>query len=432
MTPAARLQAAIELLDRIETEAPAADWIMRDYFRKRRYAGSGDRRAVGQIVFTVLRQRGLIDWRLAQAKLHNDNRLRAFFSVLLEGDAAGLPGEQATHGPVPPTAEETAALELARSRDTAEAPLPDRAGFPAHLLVDLTETYGEGLEQELLAQIQDVAAVDIRVNSQKSDREAVLAQLEADGIGAAASGWTGTTIRLAGRPNLNAHPLLADGTIEIQDAGSQLVAALVGAEPGQQVADFCAGAGGKTLAMGARMENRGELHALDVDVRRLERLRTRATRAGLRNVQSRRTDPEGDLPQELSGRMDRVLVDAPCSGSGTWRRQPEQRWRLDPARLEQHQARQIQIARRAATLLQPGGLLIYVTCSILRAENEIVITELMRQLPHLVRVDCRDMAEKAGVSLPEGAVTEAGELRLSPYCHGVDGFFAAVLRNDIR
>ena len=432
MTPAARTQAAIELLDRIETEAPAADWIMRDYFRKRRYAGSGDRRAVGQIVFTVLRQRGLIDWRLEQAKLPNDNRLRAFLSLLLEGDSAALPGEATAHGPVPPTADESAALDLARALDTSEAPLPDRAGFPAYLLPDLTETYGEGVEQELLAQLQDVAAVDIRVNSQKSDRDTVLARLEADGIGAAVSGWTGTAIRLSGRPNLNAHPLLSDGTVEIQDAGSQLVSALVGVEPGQQVADFCAGAGGKTLAMGARMENRGELHALDVDVRRLERLRARATRAGLRNVQSRRIDPEGDLPQELTGRMDRVLVDAPCSGSGTWRRQPEQRWRLDAARLEQHQVRQIQIAGRAAMLLQPNGLLVYVTCSILRAENEIVITELLRRHPHLVRIDCRDMAERAGVSLPDGAVTDAGELRLSPYCHGVDGFFAAVLRSDFR
>ncbi|MDF1736206.1 MAG: RsmB/NOP family class I SAM-dependent RNA methyltransferase [Minwuia sp.] len=432
MTPAARLQAAIELLDRIETEAPAADWIMRDYFRKRRYAGSGDRRAVGQIVFTVLRQRGLIDWRLAQVNLLNDNRLRTFLSVLLESNPTGLPIEPTAHGPVPPTAEETAALEHARTLDAAEAPLPDRAGFPSHLLADLTETYGPELEQELRAQTQDVAAVDIRVNSRKSDRDAVLARLQADGIGATATGWTECAIRLSGRPNLDAHPLMQDGTIEIQDAGSQLVAALVGVEPGQQVADFCAGAGGKTLAMGARMENRGELHALDVDVRRLERLRTRATRAGLRNVQSRRIDPEGDLPEELVGRMDWVLVDAPCSGSGTWRRQPEQRWRLDPARLEQHQLRQIQIAARAARLLQPGGLLIYVTCSILRAENEIVITELLRQLPHLVRVDCREAAQNAGVLLPEDAVTEVGETRLSPYCHGVDGFFAAVLRNDIR
>lgn len=431
MTPAARLQAAIELLDRIGAEAPAAEWILRDYFRRRRYAGSGDRRATGQRVFTVLRQRGQIDWRLEQVKLPVDNRLRVFLSVLLEDEAAELPEGQGPHGPVPPTGEEVEALSAARALDVSEAPLPARAGFPAHLLDDLAATYGADLERAMLAQIDDVAAVDIRVNRRKSDRDTVLARLQADGIGAAPFGWTDATIRLDGRPDLGRHPLATDGTIEVQDAGSQLVAALVGARPGEQVADFCAGAGGKTLAMGAAMQNSGELHAMDVDVRRLERLRTRVTRAGLRNVQSHRVSPDGELPADLVGRMDRVLVDAPCSGSGTWRRQPEQRWRLDAERLAQHQARQVDIAARAATLLRPGGLLVYVTCSVLRAENETVITELMHRLPHPVRINCQEAAREAGVSLPDGAVTDAGDLRLSPHCHGVDGFFAAALRSDI-
>ena len=259
MTPAARLQAAIELLDRIGAESPAAEWILRDYFRRRRYAGSGDRRATGQTVFTVLRQRGQIDWRLEQVKLPVDNRLRVFLSVLLEDEAANLPEGQGPHGPVPPTGEEVEALSAARALDVSEAPLPARAGFPAHLLDDLAATYGADLERAMLAQIDDVAAVDIRVNRRKSDRDTVLARLQADGIGAAPFGWTDATIRLDGRPELGRHPLATDGSIEVQDAGSQLVAALVGARPGEQVADFCAGAGGKTLAMGAAMQNSGSM-----------------------------------------------------------------------------------------------------------------------------------------------------------------------------
>lgn len=431
MTPTARLQAAIELLDRIGAEAPATDWIMRDYFRKRRYAGSGDRRGTGQTVFTVLRHRGLLDWRLTQVGLANDNRMRVFLATMDAGSETDVPSQETPHGPVPPTDSERSALGKAVTLDTAAAPLCDRAGFPEHLLADLTETFGDAVETAMLAQMQDVAAFDIRVNSQKSDRQTVLERLKAEGIDAEPTGWTSQAIRLAGRPNLATHPLLTNGTIEVQDAGSQLVSALVRAEPGQQVADFCAGAGGKALAIGAQMANRGELHALDIDVRRLERLRARATRAGLHNVQSRRIDPDGDLPPELVGRMDRVLVDAPCSGSGTWRRQPEQRWRLDAERLAQHQVRQIEITARAASLLRPGGRLIYVTCSVLRSENEMVITELLRRLPHLARVDCRDVAQEAGIALPEDALTAAGELRLSPHCHGVDGFFAAVLRADI-
>ncbi|MDF1720080.1 MAG: RsmB/NOP family class I SAM-dependent RNA methyltransferase [Minwuia sp.] len=431
MTPTARLQAAIDLLDRIETEAPAADWIMRDYFRRRRYAGSGDRRAVGQAVFSVLRQRGILDWRLQRAGLPADNRLRLFLSTVMAADGHPLPQSDAPHGPVPVTAPEAEALSVATACDPADAPLPSRTSFPDHILDDLTATFGDDLGQAMQAQMQDVAAVDIRVNAQVTDRETVLARLKVDGIDAEPFGWTDCSIRLAGRPNLNDHPLMTEGKIEIQDAGSQLVAALVSVAPGEQVVDFCAGAGGKALAMGAQMANKGELHALDVDVRRLERLRTRATRAGVRNIQTRRIEPSGDLPEQLVGRMDRVLVDAPCSGSGTWRRQPEQRWRLDEARLAQHQARQIEIAERAASLLRPGGLLVYVTCSILRVENEMVITELLRRVPHLARVDCRDIAQQCGLDLPEGSVNAAGELRLSPHCHEVDGFFAAALRRDI-
>ncbi len=261
------------------------------------------------------------------------------------------------------------------------------------------------------------------MNVLKADRDAVLARLREDGIGAEAGALSPQAIRLAGKPALQKHPLFLDGSFEVQDAGSQLLGLLVQPKRGELVVDFCAGAGGKTLQLGAMMRSTGRLYAFDVSDKRLAKLKPRMARAGLSNVHPVLIAHENDAKvKRLAGKADRVLVDAPCSGLGTLRRNPDLKWRQSAAAVDEMVAKQGAILAAAARLVRPGGRLVYATCSLLAEENDGVVDAFLAAHPEFRPLSAQAVLEKQGVQLQTGE-----RLRLSPATHDTDGFFAAVL-----
>ncbi|MXO73748.1 RsmB/NOP family class I SAM-dependent RNA methyltransferase [Altererythrobacter aerius] len=389
MTPAARVQAAIELLDAVIAAArdrgAPADRLISDYFRQRRYAGSKDRRAVRELVYDAVRLCGPVppSGRAAMlAVAERDPAVRGLFDGSVHGPAPVGDGE----GPAP--------VGLA----------------PEWLVAELARSDIEGAEATALL---DRAPLDLRVNTLKADRATISLPAEPQPT-AAPQG-----LRLPPGTAVEQWHAYREGLVEVQDTGSQLACLAVGARPGETVIDLCAGAGGKTLALAAAMENRGVLLACDTDRGRLSRLPPRAARAGAGIIESRLIDPgrEPEMLTDFAGAADAVLVDAPCSGTGTWRRNPEARWRLTPAQLAAYADTQARLLGIAAPLVKPGGRLIFVTCSVLDAEGA-------------GQVD-RFLAENAGwtsdrLDLPLGKPRGKG-WRLSPFHDGTDGFFIARL-----
>lgn len=430
MTPGARLQATIELLDIIDRERRPADRILSSYWRGRRYAGAHDRRWVAEAVYAVLRNRAKLGWRLSRAGFAPDaDRFMRGLAMLAAQDAGfDLANLQPNdpHGAIPPTADERAALTRAMTIDAETAPDWVAGEAPEWLAAPLRARFGVDFAAEMAA-LNQRAPLDLRVNGLKASREAVLAALAAAGIAAEPTALSPIGVRLGQAVDLRELDLYRQGWVEPQDSASQLAALLVDARPGVTVIDFCAGGGGKTLALAAAMGNQGQLLAFDTDARRLEELTKRARRAGARNIQIG-GPPDAAKLQKLAAQAARVLVDAPCSGTGVWRRAPEARWRLDAQQLARHVERQDELLERASDLVAPGGRMIYATCSLLGCENE-------ERLEHFLRRH-RDFAV-----LPQSALwaeTVGGAqpcpdpyLLLTPRRHQTDGFFVGVLRRNI-
>jgi len=427
LTPAARVAATIELIERLESGV-AADRQIAGYFRQRRYAGSKDRAAIAARVYAILRRRGELLWRLGLAAAPVDPRQLVLAAlVLIEGrgsdEIAGL-FQGGAFGPPPLTETERGLLESLQ--EPAAEPTPDwvRGAYPAWLEEELRRRFGADLLAEMAA-LQDRAAVDLRVNSLRGSREQALAALAAAGIAAAPTPLSPLGIRLAEPRQLGPEPAYRSGLVEPQDEGSQLAALLVDARPGMLVIDLCAGAGGKTLALAAAMENRGRLYACDSGAGRLARLGPRAARAGAGIVQPHVIAGAGDaLLAGLAGQADRVLLDVPCSGTGTWRRQPEARWRLTAAELERDRGLQRELLDRAGGLVKPGGRLVYVTCSLLPGENRDQIDAFLGRRPDFRILPVAGVwAESIGGRCP----ADGEYLELTPRQHGTDGFFVAIL-----
>jgi 16S rRNA (cytosine967-C5)-methyltransferase len=426
MTPAARIAAAVELLISIETGG-AADRQVAAFFRSRRFAGAKDRTAITEQVYAILRQRGALGWRLRQARAEPSPRNLVLAALAADGASeisALFDGSR--FGSVPLDAGEQALL--GRLRAQAQESLPDwaRGAYPEWLDGELRDRFGPDLMAEMQALLQR-APVDLRVNRLKGNRGEAEAALAAIGIAAAPTPYSPLGLRLAGRADLARQVVFQSGLVEPQDEGSQLVALLVDAKPRMQVVDLCAGAGGKTLALAAEMQNRGQIYACDADARRLGRLAPRLERAGARNVQVHRLAGEGDaLLAELAGKIDRVLLDVPCSGTGAWRRQPAARWRLTAADLERDRTLQAGMLERAAGLVKPGGRIVYATCSLLPSENERQVQAfLARHVEFTVLPVGGIWADAVGAALPDGCESY---LRLTPHRQGTDGFFAAALQ----
>ena len=431
MRPAARVQAAIEVLGDIWSRGKPADRTVAAYFNRRRYAGAKDRAAVTDRVYAVLRHRGELQWRLQTAAAATDELASpramciAALRVLDALPAAEVEAVFAAggHGPAP-LAEAERRLLTALEVPMPEAPAWVRGGYPAWLAGRLAARFGAELEAEAAA-LAARAPLDLRVNTLKAERSRTLAELGADGAVVEPTPWSPVGIRLPEPRPVVRTEVYRRGRIEVQDEGAQIAALLVEARPGMQVIDYCAGAGGKALALAATMTNRGQIHACDEDRQRLHRARRRLERAGTRNIQLHHlVGPDDPWRAERTDTADRVLVDAPCTGGGSCRRNPEVLWNLTEARLVRHQAVQNRLLDEAAPLVRPGGRLIYVTCSLFGEENEDVVGAFLDRRADFNAIPIAEVWPR----VLQGQCPASGNfLLLSPARHGTDGFFVAIL-----
>ncbi|MBS0449323.1 MAG: RsmB/NOP family class I SAM-dependent RNA methyltransferase [Proteobacteria bacterium] len=415
MHPNALLELTTELLHRVLQFAKPADLVVSDFFREHRALGSRERHTLAETTYTVLRNRLLIQ-HLAQS---GKGELERRFAILgWQGNDAFL----------------RAALGDTEKQWLEQVQAIDRGALPERLRHNLPEWLAGPLRTELgdefwplVESLSAGAALDLRVNTLKTKREDARAALAAAGIAAEPTPYSPLGLRVAGKPALNKLDLFKHGDIEVQDEGSQLLALLVGARRGEMVADFCAGAGGKTLAIGAEMRNTGRLYAFDTSGHRLAALKPRLARSGLSNVYPVQISHERDERiKRLAGKIDRVLVDAPCSGLGTLRRNPDLKWRQSPDSLAELTAKQAAILAGAARLVKPGGRLVYATCSLLDAENEAIAAAFSAERAADFEVlPAAEVLRRAHVEQAD-ALVRGDYLRLWPHRHGSDGFFAAV------
>jgi 16S rRNA (cytosine967-C5)-methyltransferase len=427
MRPAARIQTAIGILDRLGQGQVPADRLMAADFRRSRFIGSKDRRAIRDLVYAVIRSRARLSARLVAYGAEPDARsLVIAHLAIATKEPLGPLFDGSTYAPAPLAGREAdMAAELSHFHDDIDLPSAVRLEVPDWLEASLRASFDDGFEREMAA-LNAEAPVDLRVNSLKSDREAELAALAGEGIAADPTPFSPLGIRLSSRLTLGNLAAFKEGRIEVQDEGSQLAALLAEAKPGMTVVDYCAGAGGKTLALAAAMQGRGRLIACDTDGRRLAELQVRADSAGIGDMLSfRALDGDADpWLAEHSGSADLVLVDAPCSGIGAWRRSPDARWLLNADRLGEYKGLQAAILPRAATLVKPGGRMVYVTCSLLAEENAAQAEAFLGGHPDFSVIDLAAPATALG--LPSAAV-RGGMVTLSPASTNTDGFFVAAL-----
>jgi 16S rRNA (cytosine967-C5)-methyltransferase len=415
MHPNALLELATELLHRVLQFKQPADNIVSDFFREHRALGSRERHTLAETTYTVLRQRLLFQHLAQSGKGEMERRLAI---LAWQGNEGFL----------------RAALNEAEQHWIAQVQAVDRSALPEKLRHNLPEWLAERLHAELgedfwpfVESMSAAAPLDLRVNTFKAKRDEVKAALAAAGVEAEPTPFSPMGLRIHGKPALHKLDVFTRGDVEVQDEGSQLLALMVDAKRGEMVVDFCAGAGGKTLALGAAMRNTGRLYAFDTSGHRLAALKPRLARSGLSNVYPVQIAHErDDRIKRLAGKIDRVLVDAPCSGLGTLRRNPDMKWRQTPEAIEELRVKQAAILASAARLLKPGGRLVYATCSLLGVENEAIadaFTEANRATFRTLPAD--EVLAAAHVQGAQGLVRN-GCLRLWPHRHGTDGFFAAV------
>lgn len=411
-TPALFAHAEAVLGQLLRFDHPA-DAVVSRYFREHRQLGHADRAFVAETVFAVLRRGRSIEARCA-GQLSDRRRLLATLAIVRGWSQREL-------APVLKASEEE---WLAAAKAVPEADLPPavRCDLPDWLYARLEQQLGADEVLALSRAMNQSAPLDLRVNTLKGDRDTLLAKLAADDIAATPGSLSPLAVRLRDKPALAKHPLFLEGAFEVQDEGSQLLGFLLEPKRGEMVVDFCAGAGGKTLLLGALMRNTGRLYAFDVSDKRLTNLKPRLARSGLSNVHPARIEHERDQKiKRLAGKADRVLVDAPCSGLGTLRRNPDLKWRQDEKSVAELTVKQAAILAAAATLVRPGGRLVYATCSLLSAENDDIVAAFLEKHPDFSLLPASAVLGKQGIAC-EGDV-----LRLLPHQHNTDGFFAAAM-----
>jgi 16S rRNA (cytosine967-C5)-methyltransferase len=409
-TPALLAHAEAALAELLTFSRPA-DQALSAYFRSHRNLGQQDRAFIAETVFAVLRRKRSLETAAGSAAPHA-LAIAALIRVF------GLSGR----------ALEDKDAELAtriKSAQTGTFAQAVQADLPDWLWQRLCDENGPAEAMAIARGLLNPAPLDLRVNLAKLSREEALARLELEAVPTPLEGtptaFSPAGIRLKGKPQINRHALFLDGSLEVQDEGSQVLAYLLAPRRGEMVADFCAGAGGKTLAIAMLMQGTGRVYAMDVSEKRLRELAPRAARAGISNVHPIVLSGEGDVrAKRLAGKIDRVLVDAPCSGFGTLRRNPDLKWRHGEGAVTELAAKQARILKAAAKLLKPGGRLVYATCSVLAEENEAVADRFAAEHAEFKSLSCTELLATQRIAL------ETGErLRLWPHRHGTDGFFAA-------
>ncbi len=408
-----QLDAAAEALRIVLKFEQPADSVLSNFFRSHRKLSQLDRAFIAESIFGLLRRKRLVDHLCTDGSPR-----RALLAYLTR--AAGVSMRELSPALTGDEAEWVARL---KATATGELPLAVQADLPDWLIERMVLQMPEADILALGRALQQPAPLDLRVNTLRADRSTVLRQLAATGIEGAATPFSPLGIRVKGKPALNRHPLFLDGSIEVQDEGSQLLGFLVAPRRHELIVDFCAGAGGKTLMLGAMMQSQGRIYAFDVSEKRLARLKPRLKRSGLSNLHPQLIQSENDTRiKRLAGKIDRVLVDAPCSGLGTLRRNPDLKWRQSPQAVAELKVKQAAILDSAARLLKPGGRLVYATCSLLAEENQDIVTAFLASHPQFAPLDCGEILKQQQIALETGTY-----LQLWPQIHGTDGFFAAAL-----
>ncbi len=411
-TPALFAHAEAVLGHLLRFEYPA-DAVVSRYFREHRQLGHADRAFVAETVFAVLRRGRSLEARCA-GRLSDRNRLLVALAVTRGWSQREL-------APVLKASEEEWLAAAKAMPESAFAPAV-RCDLPDWLYGALEAQFGAEETLALATALNQPAPLDLRVNTLKTNRDAVLEALAGEGIAALAGPLSPLAVRLREKPALAKNPLFLSGAIEVQDEGSQLLGYLLEPKRGEMVVDLCAGAGGKTLLLGALMRNTGRLYAFDVSDKRLANLKPRLARSGLSNVHPARIEHERDSKiKRLAGKIDRVLVDAPCSGLGTLRRNPDLKWRQSAESVAELALKQAAILDAAARLVRPGGRVVYATCSLLNAENDAIIETFLASHPDFSLTPASAVLARQGIAL------DGDCLRLLPHRHHTDGFFAAIL-----
>jgi 16S rRNA (cytosine967-C5)-methyltransferase len=427
MTPGARLAAVIELYDEIVDAPKPADQILFQYFRSRKFIGSGDRRFVTEMIYTLLRHYARLNWWAEKLGMCNSGReiilLWLVFGTDYKYNEILDLFDGAGYGPQPLSRFERESIEKAAKNDFMPSEMPEdiKLECPEWAYASLKKMYGSNLEKELIP-MQDEAPLDLRVNTLKGERDAILKQLRHDDFKVQETAYSPIGLRVQGRPAFSMHPLYQKGSIEVQDEGSQLLSILCGAKPGEWVVDFCAGAGGKTLALAAQMNNKGKIYACDIEQNRLENSKKRLRRAGVHCVEMRLlTDEDDNWVRKHKGKADCVLIDAPCSGVGTWRRNPFMRWQNMGPGLKGLLNTQQNILQSASQMVKSGGRLIYATCSMLPEENGNQVEKFLAENPEFVPVALEKLGQIPNLDL------SASSLQLTPAQHNTDGFFISAM-----
>ncbi len=429
MTPAARLSAAIEVLAAIDDQRIPAAKALKEWGVTHRFAGSGDRAAISGLIYDVLRRRASSAWIMGEetprARLLGMLKIERGLGV----DAVAALCDGSRFAPGGLTDRERTALA---SGSVADAPAHIAGDYPEWLDAHLAQVFGDERVAEAVA-MASRAPLDLRVNTLKANRDKMLSSLAH--LGAVATPWSPIGLRIsldadARNPGIHSEEDFIKGAIEVQDEGSQLAALLSGARPGEQVIDLCAGAGGKTLALAAMMQGKGRLIATDDDKRQLAPIHERLSRAGIRNADVRTPKGAANILADIKGSADLVFVDAPCSGSGTWRRNPDAKWRIRPGALDIRIKEQAEVLDRAASLVKPGGRIAYVTCSVLAPENGGQVAAFAARHPDFYVAPPAQTTAALGdkaEAFTRAVRLSAEGLLMTPFRTGTDGFFVSLL-----